>query len=71
MGILAAYSEGLSLGDLFEVLYIDEVEPQPEGSRKKKFTFFSVEAPVWQRAKARAYQKFKLSQRSQSGCIGT
>jgi len=33
--------------------------------------FFSVEAPVWQGAKAQEYQAYsELSQRSQAGCIG-
>jgi hypothetical protein len=42
-----------------------------KGSRKNKFTFLGVEAPVWQGAKAHEYRDIcVLSQRSQAGWIG-
>jgi len=42
-----------------------------KGSHKNKFAILSVEAPVWQGAKAQEYQAYsELSQRSQAGCIG-
>jgi hypothetical protein len=41
------------------------------GSHKNKLAILSVEAPVWQGAKAQEYQDIPaLSQRNQAGCIG-
>jgi hypothetical protein len=41
-------------------------------SHKNKFAILSVEALVWQNAKAKEYQAyFELSQHNQAGCIGT
>ena len=42
-----------------------------KGSHKNKLAILSVEAPVWQGAKAQEYQDIPaLSQRNQAGCIG-
>ena len=42
-----------------------------KGSRKNKFAFLGVEAPVWQGAKGQEYRDISvLWQHSQAGCIG-
>ena len=42
-----------------------------KGSRRNKFAFLGVEAPVWQGAKVQEYPDIPaLWQRSQAGCIG-
>jgi len=53
-----------------DILSIKIKNPVFKGSRRNKFTIFSVDTPGWQGAKAQKYQTYsELSQRSQAGCI--